>query len=62
MNAIMEGIRPEKPEGAIRLGFNDELWRIVELCWLENRNARPGIEGILSCLNEATTFWDMRGF
>jgi len=48
----MEGVRPKKPEGAKRLGFSDELWRTVELCWLEDRNARPGIEDILSCLND----------
>ena len=62
MNAIMEGTRPEKPEGAVRLGFNSELWRIVELCWLEDRNARPSIEGIASCLTDATAFWYMRDY
>ena len=51
-----------KPEGARRLGFNDELWRTVELCWLEDRNARPGVEDVLSCLNDAATFWYMREF
>jgi len=62
VNAIMEGIRPEKLKGAARLGFSNELWRIVELCWSENRNARPRIEGILSCLDDATAFWYMRDF
>jgi len=31
-----------KPEGAKSLGFNNELWKMVELCWLENRSARRG--------------------
>ena len=62
MNAIMEGGRPGKPQGAARLGFSNELWRVIELCWSEDRNARPGIEGITSCLNEATAFWCMREF
>jgi hypothetical protein len=57
---ITGGIRPEKPEGATRLGFSDELWKTVELCWLEDRNARPSVEDILSSLKEATAFWDMR--
>jgi hypothetical protein len=48
VNEIMEGVRPKKPEGAKRLGFSDELWRTVELCWLEDRNARPRVEDILS--------------
>ena len=62
VNEIMEGVRPMKPEDAKRLGFSNELWRTVELCWLEDRNARPGVEDVLSSLNEATAFWYMRDF
>ena len=62
VNAITEGVRPRKPEGAKRLGFSDELWRTVELCWLEDRDVRPRVENILSCLNDATAFWYMREF
>lgn len=60
VNAIMEGDRPEKPERARHLGFSDELWRTVELCWLEDRDARPGIEDILSCLSDSVAFWHVR--
>jgi hypothetical protein len=60
VNEIMEGVRPRKPEGAKHLGFSDELWRTVELCWLQDRNARPKVEAILLCLNDAATFWDTR--
>jgi hypothetical protein len=60
VNEIMESVRPKKPEGAKRLGFSDELWRMTELCWLEDRNARPGVEEILSSLKDATAFWYMR--
>ena len=59
-NAIIDGKRPEKPEGAERLGFNDELWAIVERCWKANRDERPTVEEILSSLNDATAFWYMR--
>jgi len=62
VNAIMEGARPEKPEGATSLGFSNEMWEIVERCWLEDRNARPGVENILSYLNDAATHWYMRIF
>ena len=62
VNEIMEGVRPMKPEDAKRLGFSNELWRTVELCWLEDRNTRPGVEDVLSSLNEATAFWYMRDF
>jgi hypothetical protein len=60
VNEIMEGVRPRKPEGAKHLGFSDELWRTVELCWLQDRNARPKVEAILLCLNDAAIFWDTR--
>jgi len=60
VNVILEGVRPKKPEGAKQLGFSDELWRTVELCWLEARDARPGVGDILSCLTNATAFWDTR--
>jgi len=60
VNAIVEGARPKKPEGAKRLGFSDNLWAAVEDCWLEDRNARPRVENILSWLNNAVTFWYMR--
>jgi len=56
VNAIMEGGRPRRPERAKQLGFNDELWKTVELCWLEDRGARPSVEVILSSLNNAAGF------
>ena len=56
----MEGVRPVKPGGAKRLGFSDELWKTVELCWLEDRDARPSVGDIISCLNRAVAFWDTR--
>ena len=62
VHAIVEGVRPKKPEAAKRLGFSNELWRTVEICWLEDRNARPGVEDILSCLNDATGFWYTKEF
>jgi hypothetical protein len=62
VNEILEGVRPKKPEGAKLLGFSNELWRTVGLCWLEDRNARPSAEDIISSLNEATAFWYMRDF
>jgi hypothetical protein len=47
VNEIMEGVRPKKRDEAKRLGFSDELWRTVELCWQEDHDARPSVEEIL---------------
>ena len=60
VNAIVEGVRPKKPEQVRQLGFSDELWRIVELSWLEDRNSRLEVEDILSFLKDAVVFWPMR--
>ena len=60
VNEIMDGVRPVKPEGAKHLGFSDELWRTVELCWKEDRSTRPRVEDVLSSLNDAAAFWYMR--
>jgi len=58
----MEGVRPIKPDGAKQLGFSDELWRTVELCWSEDRDARPGVGDIFSCLDDTAAFWYMREY
>jgi len=61
VNAIMEGVRPTKPERTALVGFSDKLWGTVELCWLEDRDARPRVEDILSSLKDAVPFWYTRG-
>lgn len=60
VNAIVEGDRPMKPEGAARLGFNNELWTLIELCWREARAQRPRVEEIITCLNGAAAYWYMK--
>ena len=62
VNEIMDGVRPKKPEGAKVLGFSNELWGTVELCWQEDRDARPVVEDILSSLTDAAALWYMRDF
>ena len=56
----MEGVRPEKPEGAARLGFTENLWEILEQCWLEDRSGRPSVEDFLPSLHDAALHWDAR--
>ncbi|KAF9647911.1 kinase-like protein, partial [Thelephora ganbajun] len=54
IDAVMRGDRPRKPEGAENLGFTDELWRVVQRCWLANAGERPDVKDILFQLNHAT--------
>ena len=56
----MEGVRPNKPKNAMQLGFTRALWDTVKKCWLEDWRARPGVEDILACLDDASASWDTR--
>ena len=60
MEEVMKGVRPGKPEDAASLGFTCGLWEVVELCWLADRDARPTLSAVLSCLSEAAPGWDDR--
>ena len=50
---ITRGTRPKKPEDAARFGFTDGLWAILERCWSADKEARPELGTILSCLSDA---------
>jgi len=58
---ISKGKRPKKPDDVTSLGFTDGLWEIVERCWSADRDARPTLEAVLSCLGEAALRWRVVG-
>ena len=57
---VLNGTRPAKPEHAASLGLTSGLWGIVEQCWLADRNARPTLSTVLSCLSDTAPNWDDR--
>ena len=54
MRKVIEGKRPERPEGA---RFLDGLWRTLEQCWLPQPKERPTVEAILECLGQVSESW-----
>ena len=56
--AILEGVRPKKPDSAVALGFTDGLWWIVKSCWEVDRDKRPDVETVLPHLTHAAWAWD----
>lgn len=54
MRKVIEGERPERPEG---VWFTDDLWRTLEQCWLPQPENRPTIEAVLECLGEVSKIW-----
>ena len=50
MQKILDGVRPERPQGIEGVCFTDELWVMLQRCWLSRPAHRPTAEGILECL------------
>ena len=46
---VLQGVHPRR--GA---GFTDDLWRMLELCWVPQPSARPSIEDVLHCLERVS--------
>ena len=54
---VFRGDRPERPQGAEGVWFTDRVWEVLGFCWASQPEARPSIEGVLQCLNEASRSW-----
>ena len=54
---IIEGERPRRPSGAEGALFTDDLWRILEKCWLAQPQVRPTTEFVLEYLERASKNW-----
>jgi len=57
MRKVIEGERPGRPEGKEGVWFTNDLWEILEQCWLPQLERRPAIEAIFQCLERGSTTW-----
>ena len=55
---VIDGRRPGRPEGPEGAWFNDDLWRMLELCWAMPPGSRPSIEAVLECLEWISVSWE----
>jgi len=55
--AVVEGVRPEKPQDAKSLGFSDSLWELVQLCWSKESSDRPTAQRLLCRLSDFSSAW-----
>ena len=51
LQKILGGAHPERPEGVEAICFTDELWGMLQRCWLSRPTDRPTAEGVLECLS-----------
>jgi serine/threonine protein kinase len=58
MRMLMEGKRPERPNGPEGAWFTDDLWRMLNLCWEPQRAKRPSIEAVLVFLGQVSETWE----
>ena len=54
---VVDGECPERPQGAEAVWFTDDLWEILEQCWLQQPNVRPTVEAVLKCLECGSLIW-----
>ena len=57
MRKIIDGERPERPEGVQGLCFMDDLWEILNQCWATRPESRPGIKAVFECLEKISKGW-----
>ena len=54
---VLEGDRPERPEGVQGLWFTNDLWGMLNLCWAAQSKSRPGIGVAFECLEQISATW-----
>ncbi|KAF9780864.1 kinase-like domain-containing protein [Thelephora terrestris] len=54
---ILDGERPERPQGAEGSWFNDKLWSVLERCWKATASDRPRAAEVLLCLEKLSGSW-----
>jgi len=57
MRKVIEGERPGRPEGKEEVWFTDDLWEMLQQCWLPQPERRPTIEAVLQCLQWGSMAW-----
>ena len=51
---VTQGDRPGRPEGAEGVWFTDDIWEVLERCWVPTPENRPSIDDVLRCLGKTS--------
>ena len=51
---VMDGERPERPEGVEGAWFTDDLWWMLNWCWATRPESRPTVTAVLECLERVS--------
>ena len=55
---VVDGDRPERPEGPEARWFTDDLWGTLERCWSPKPKLRPTLVAVFECLERGSTTWE----
>ena len=52
---ILQGGRPSRPKHplAAEWGLNDDMWKLINRCWMEEWEQRPQVGEVLNCVRAA---------
>ena len=56
--AVVHGLRPDRPENALSIGFSDPLWDFVESCWGGDMKLRPKVSEVVTRLGKEAAEFD----
>jgi len=51
---VIDGERPERPQGVVGAWFGDEVWGTMALCWRSQPQDRPDVRTVLQCLERVS--------
>ena len=54
---IIQGDRPERPDGVDGAWFTNDVWELLKRCWIPEPQNRPSVEDVLRCLEESSASW-----
>ena len=52
LRKVLDGERPERPQGEAGKLFTDGIWDIVQLCWKTDPKERATAKAVLACLED----------
>ena len=52
LRRVLEGERPERPEGDAAKLFTDSIWGVMKRCWKDKPKERASARDVLQCLGE----------
>ena len=57
MRKVVEGEHPGRPQGGEGMWFTNDLWEMLEQCWLPQPGRRPTIDALIRCLEQGSMAW-----